>query len=321
MRKETFLKGFLFVILRRIFRQGKESNMIEHINWYPGHMKKTRELIQENLKMVDLVIEVTDARIPVSSRNPIIDELVQEKPRIIVLNKSDLADEQQSAAWCSFFRSQRNLALAMNCAAGEGVKELYRMLAEMQAQKNKDSLRQKSLRMMIVGVPNVGKSSLINRMTGKKSAKTGDRPGVTRGKQWLNLENGMQLLDTPGILWPKFEDPKVGLNLAFCGSIRDEILDTPTLALELLTVLAKDYPELIEARYQVEVPEGIPYSESDGEYSEKPELTLFNDICKKRGWILPGKRLDYERAGRTILDEFRGGRIGRITLERREQHT
>ena len=310
--------------------------MIEHINWYPGHMKKTRELIQENLKMVDLVIEVIDARIPVSSRNPIIDELVQGKPRIIALNKSDLADEQQSAAWCGFFRSQGNLALAMNCASGNGVKELYRMLTEMQEQKNKDSLRQKPLRMMIVGVPNVGKSSLINRMTGKKSAKTGDRPGVTRGKQWLNLENGMQLLDTPGILWPKFEDPKAGLDLAFCGSIRDEILDTPTLALELLAVLAQDYPELIETRYQVEVTEKLRRSKNssgnsvkdtpedlcDEMYDEdgmpiQPELVLFQDICRRRGFILPGKRLDYERAGRTILDEFRSGRIGKITLERR----
>ncbi len=296
--------------------------MIENINWYPGHMKKTRELIQENLKLVDAVIEVIDARIPLSSRNPVIDEIIKNKKRIVILNKSDMADEIQNKKWCDFFRKGDNLALSMNCVNGEGTKELYRMLGGLQAEKNKGSLRQKPLRMMIVGVPNVGKSSLINRMTGKRSAKTGDRPGVTRGKQWLNLENNMQLLDTPGILWPKFEDPKAGLNLAFCGSIRDEILDTASLALELLTVLSCEYPEMIEARYKVKVlqrPENRLEKETelydeDG-FPISPQLALMNEICRKRGWILAGKKVDYERAGRTILDEFRSGLIGRITLE------
>ena len=216
--------------------------MIESINWYPGHMKKTRELIQENLKMVDMVIEVIDARIPVSSRNPIIDEIVGEKRRLIVLNKSDLSDRKENEKWTDFFSEQGNLTLAMNCMSGEGVKQLYNLLKREQERKNRDQLRKKNLRLMIVGVPNVGKSSLINRMTGKKSAQTGNRPGVTRGKQWLSLENNMQLLDTPGILWPKFEDPKTGLYLAFCGSIKDEILDTETLALELIGVLQEEYP-------------------------------------------------------------------------------
>ncbi len=309
--------------------------MIENINWYPGHMKKTRELIQENLKTVDIVIEVIDARIPISSRNPIIDEIVKDKKRIVILNKSDISDEKENKKWCEYFRVQGNLALAMNCMSGAGVKELQRMLEKIRDEKNKDSLRLKPLRMMIVGVPNVGKSSLINRMTGKKSAKTGDRPGVTRGKQWLNLENNMQLLDTPGILWPKFEDPKAGLNLAFCGSIRDEILDTEGLALELLGTLAAEYPTEIEARYKVEVPEKLKMKENaetddeghaiydEEEYDEdgfpiSPVLLLLNDICRKRGWILPGKKLDYERAGRTILDEFRSGLIGHITLEKTE---
>ena len=281
--------------------------MIENINWYPGHMKKTRELIQENLKMVDLVIEVIDARIPVSSRNPIIDDLVKSKQRIIVLNKSDLSDGAANDAWAEELRKNGSIVLQMNCMSGQGVNQLFKTLTRLQDEKNKDQIRKKPLRMMIVGVPNVGKSSLINRMTGKKSAKTGDRPGVTKGKQWLALENGMQLLDTPGILWPKFEDPEVGLNLAFCGSIKDEILDMATLALELIKVLAADYPELIMERYKLD-----SLSE-DG-------LENMEAIALKRGFILPGKRIDYERCAKTVLDEFRGGRIGRITLEKAVQN-
>lgn len=275
---------------------------MQNINWYPGHMKKTRELIQENLKMVDAVIEVIDARIPVSSRNPIIDELVKSKPRIIVLNKSDLADGQIVKAWEEKFRSEGNKVLTMNCMSGAGVKELFKLLEKMAADKNKDRAMQKAYRLMIVGVPNVGKSSLINRMTGKKSAQTGDRPGVTRGKQWLKLQNNMQLLDTPGILWPKFEDPKAGLNLAFCGSIKDEILDVPTLGMELIGVLAENYPQLLMERYKLE------------EIAETP-LENMENMAMKRGCILPGKRIDYERIGKLVLDEFRGGKIGRITLE------
>lgn len=276
--------------------------MIENINWYPGHMKKTRELIQENLKLVDLVIEVIDARIPVSSRNPIIDDLVKSKQRIIILNKSDLSDGAANEAWAEELRKDGSIVLQMNCMSGQGVNQLFKTLNRLQEEKNKDQLRKKPLRMMIVGVPNVGKSSLINRMTGKKSAKTGDRPGVTKGKQWLALENGMQLLDTPGILWPKFEDPEVGLNLAFCGSIKDEILDMATLALELIKVLAKDYPQLLMERYKLEK------LSDDG-------LANMEAIAMKRGFILSGKRIDYERCAKTVLDEFRGGKIGRITLE------
>jgi len=275
---------------------------MQNINWYPGHMKKTRELIQQNLKMVDAVIEVIDARIPVSSRNPIIDELVKSKPRIIVLNKSDLADDSVSRKWEEKFKAEGIRVLSMNCMSGKGVKELFKLLEKMNAEKNQDRVMQKAFRLMIVGVPNVGKSSLINRMTGKKSAQTGDRPGVTKGKQWLKLQNNMQLLDTPGILWPKFEDPKAGLNLAFCGSIKDEILDVPTLGMELIGVLASNYPRLLAERYKLE------------EIAETP-LENMENMAMKRGCILPGKRIDYERIGKLVLDEFRGGKIGRITLE------
>ncbi len=276
---------------------------MENINWYPGHMKKTRELIQENLKLVDAVIEVIDARIPVSSRNPVIDEIVSGKPRIIVLNKSDLADEDDTKVWQEYFRKAGNQVLSMNCVSGAGVGELFRIMERMAAEKNRDRNMNKPFRLMIAGVPNVGKSSLINRMTGRKSAQTGDRPGVTRGKQWLKLKNNMQLLDTPGILWPKFEDPKAGLNLAFCGSIKDEILDVPTLGMELIGVLASGYPDLLSQRYKLD------------EIAVTP-LENMENMALKRGCILPGKRIDYERIGKLVLDEFRSGRIGRITLEK-----
>lgn len=277
--------------------------MIENINWYPGHMKKTREMIQQNLKMVDLVIEVVDARIPVSSRNPIIDEIVSGKKRIIILNKSDLSDKKANDAWAEHFKKDGNLVVTMNCMAGGGVNQLLKVLEKEEAKKNEEKAVKKPLRMMIVGVPNVGKSSLINRLTGKRSAQVGDRPGVTRGKQWLTLKNGMQLLDTPGILWPKFEDPKTGINLAYCGSIKDEIMDIATLAMELIGVLAADYPDLLMERYKLD------------EILEMP-LDNMEAIALKRGFILPGKRIDYERCAKTVLDEFRSGKIGNITLER-----
>ena len=224
---------------------------MENINWYPGHMKKTRELIRENLRMVDAVIEVIDARIPLSSRNPLIHEILGEKPRIIALNKQDLADEEMSRRWADHLRGEGASVVLLNSNSGEGVKELFRTLKEMDRQRQQSSAVNRPFRLMIVGVPNVGKSSLINRMSGRKSAQTGDRPGVTRGKQWIRLTGGMQLLDTPGILWPKFEDPKAGLNLAFCGSIKDEIMDMPTLGMELIGYLAEQYPDLLKQRYKM----------------------------------------------------------------------
>ncbi|MBR0127769.1 MAG: ribosome biogenesis GTPase YlqF [Firmicutes bacterium] len=283
--------------------------MIENINWYPGHMKKTRELIAENLKMVDAVIEVIDARIPVSSRNPIIDELIAGKPRVIALNKSDLADEEANRIWAEYFTKAPDSAaqtVKLNSMSGDGIKQLLKLLETMDREKKaaKQAAGQaaKPYRLMIVGVPNVGKSSLINRLTGHKSAKTGDKPGVTKGKQWLRLDNGMQLLDTPGILWPKFEDPRAGLNLAFCGSIKDEILDVPTLGMELIGVLMEKYPQMLMERYKLE------------ELGETP-LETMEAMAMKRGCIMSGKRIDYERIGKLVLDEFRSAKIGRITLE------
>ncbi len=273
-----------------------------NINWYPGHMKKTRELIAENLKLVDLVVEVLDARIPVSSRNPIINELVGNKPGIIILNKSDLADETANSVWVNRLSSEGRNALAMNCNSGEGVKKLMALLEKIKNERDAESQRKRPLRLMIVGVPNVGKSSLINRLTGKKATRTGNKPGVTRGKQWLNLASGIMLLDTPGILWPKFEDPEVGLNLAFCGAIKDEVMDLSTLGMELIGILSELYPDLLCARYKLENIEATP-------------LMTMESIAEKRGFILSGKRIDYERTARTVIDEFRSGSIGRITLE------
>ena len=285
---------------------------LENINWYPGHMKKTRELISENLKLVDIVIEVIDARIPISSRNPIIDELVQNKPRFVLLNKSDLADPSQNKEWKKRIKdsSDENIINVMQIDSlhGTGIKELLAALEKYQERLDNERGRKKNLRLMIVGVPNVGKSSLINRLTGRKATQTGDRPGVTKGKQWLTMTNGMQLLDTPGILWPKFEDQNVGIALAYCGSIKDEILDAASLALSLIGRLMEEYPDELKARYKID---------------EFPEEALagMELIAKKRGFILGGGRIDYERCARTVLDEFRSGTIGKITLERAEKNT
>lgn len=283
-------------------------------------MKKTRELIQENLKAVDLVVEIVDSRIPLSSRNPIIDELISGKKRVVILGKCDLADKHATDEWKYYFEAAGDIALPIDSRNGDNIKAFYKVLDKYQIERNKARALKRPLRMMIVGVPNVGKSSFINRLIGKKSAKTGDRPGVTKGKQWVTLENGMQLLDTPGILWPKFEDPHVGLNLAFCGSIKDEILNVQDLAYELLKVLRSNYPDELVARYKLD---GIMRDDEEeyNEYGEPidPVLADMEAIALKRGFIQSGKRIDYERTGRTILDEFRAGIIGNITLERINQ--
>lgn len=277
---------------------------MNNINWYPGHMKKTREMIQENLKLVDVVLEVVDARIPISGRNPIINEIINNKRHILLLNKIDLADEKLTEDWVNHFSSLKIDAFKLNSQDGYGVKSLINKLDYYKALKN--SSNKKPYRIMIVGVPNSGKSSLINRLTGKRSAGVGNRPGFTKGKQWVTLANKMQLLDTPGILWPKFEDPKVGLNLAFCGSIKDEIMDIADLSLELIKVLSRKYPNELMKRYKL------------NEISPTP-LEILDDIAIKRGFIQSGKRIDYERTGRVVMDEFRSGMIGKITLERPDE--
>lgn len=275
---------------------------IKNINWYPGHMKKTRELITENLKLVDAVVEVVDSRIPVSSRNPIIDQLVRSKERIIVLNKSDLSDKEENKNWIEKYKKNGDMSVAVDCISGTGIKELLGILTKLEKDKNEERARKKNLRIMIVGVPNVGKSTLINRLTGRKSTQTGDRPGVTKGKQWLTLKNGMQLLDTPGILWPKFEDPNVGVNLAYCGSIKDEILPIDELGMSLIGLLSENYESNLKERYKLD------------EILDTP-LANMENIASKRGFVMSRGRIDYDRTAKTVLDEFRSGKIGKITLE------
>ncbi len=275
------------------------------IQWYPGHMKKTRDLIAENYKLVDLIIELLDARAPSSSLNPIFDDVLGNKKRLYILNKADLADEKVNELWLDYFKNKDKDCLTMNSATGS-TKEILNRIKSINAPLQKKMIEKgrkpRPLRMMIIGVPNVGKSSLINRLAGRASAKTGDKPGVTRGKQWVRLGRDLELFDTPGILWPKFEDPKEGLHLALIGSIRDEILDRQSLALNLVGILRSAYPGILTKRYGVEEA-GL-------------DLELMERIALARGAILPGKLIDYERIARILLDEFRGGILGRISLER-----
>lgn len=277
-----------------------------NINWYPGHMKKTRELLREQLKLVDVVFELLDARIPLSSKNPVIDEVIGNKPRVVVLNKVDLANDRVTKKWIDYYKNQGIKAIPVDTMEGKGLKEVlteaeYAVKEKMEALKAKGR-RTRAIRVMIVGIPNVGKSSIINRLAGKKSAKTGDRPGVTTGKQWIRLRGNIELLDTPGILWPKFEDQEVALNLAFTGAIRDEIMDVETLALKLTEKLWQMDKEKLVARYKVEA-------------SLEAPIDIMNKIAKNRGCIISGGEIDYSRVANMILDEFRGGKIGKISLE------
>lgn len=268
-------------------------------------MKKTKEMIYDNLKLVDIVLEVVDARIPVSGRNPLINELTDRKDHILLLNKADLADDSKSALWKSYFIKQGIDTCSVNSREGEGIKQLIKMLEARSTEKQRSG-NKKPYRIMVLGVPNSGKSSLINRLSGSKIVGVGDKPGFTRGKQWITLKNKMQLLDTPGILWPKFEDPKVGLHLAFCGSVRDEIVDVQDLALELIAELSKLYPDLLKDRYNL------------SKIYDDP-LSTMEEIAGNRGFLLKNSGIDYERTGKTLLDEFRGSKIGRITLESPDQ--
>jgi len=271
-------------------------------------MAKTRKILTENLKLVDLVIELLDARIPLSSKNPDIDGIVKNKPKIIVLNKSDLADDKISEEWSKWYNSNGYTNIFIDSVKGKGVKELKARMRDMMKEKIERD-RQKGrifrpIKTMIVGIPNVGKSSLINRIAGKSSAVTGDRPGVTRGKQWINVNDGIQLLDTPGILWPKFEDENVGINLAVTGAIKDDILDTVELASVALERLADTYPERILERYKLSSVEN------------RKGYELLSEAGKKRGCIVSGGEVDLTRISAVVLDEVRGGRIGKISLER-----
>lgn len=272
--------------------------------WYPGHMTKAKRMMQENIKLIDLVIELVDARIPLSSRNPDIDELGKGKNRLILLNKADLADELQTKAWFSYFKKKGFFVLAINARTKESMKAIQNIVSEACKEKierdRKRGIINRPVRAMVVGIPNVGKSTFINSFAGKACTKTGNKPGVTKGKQWIRLNKSLELLDTPGILWPKFDDQEVGLRLALIGSMNDEILNTEELALALITYLEKYYPGLLEKRYEIE--------------NEEP-VKILEEVGKKRKCFLKGEQLDYRKASNLIIDDFRSGRLGKITLE------
>jgi len=277
-----------------------------NINWFPGHMKKTRESIQKNLSLVDVVFELIDARIPFSSQNPVIDSIVGEKPRVIILNKSDLADSHSNRLWQEYFKSNGIPSILFDSLSGKGVDKLLSLANEVTSEKRlayeKRGVINRPTRAMILGIPNVGKSTLINTLSGRKGAKTGNRPGITKTNQWIKIKGVLELLDTPGILWPKFEDQKVALRLAFTGAIKDEILDTETLALSLLQLLIEISPELLIKRYAIDLANNTP-------------LEIMESIGRKRGCIIKGGEIDYSKTSNIILDEFRKGTIGNITLE------
>ncbi len=284
-------------------------DIIPSIQWFPGHMTKTKRMIEKNLKMVDLVLEIIDARIPMSSKNPELDKWLNNKPRIILLNKCDCADDSVTQKWIAYFRAKGVEAIAADCKTGKGLKaldaSLKRVLLEKQAQWDRKGMVGRAPRMMIVGVPNVGKSSFINRMAGAKRTKTEDRPGVTRDKQWVTLNNGMELLDTPGVLWPKFEDPAVGERLAFIGSVKDDVVDTELLAMRLAVHLRENYKDTFYARYKL-----------TSEIADELEpYDLLRMMARKRGMLISGNEEDTERMAIVFLDEFRGGKVGKISFE------
>ena len=282
-----------------------------NIQWYPGHMTKTRRQIEADLKQVDAVCEIVDARIPMSSRNPDIDAICGSKPRIIVLNRMDLADPNATKKWSAYFKSRGMAVIATDCKTRKGIADFTPAARTACAEKlERDAKRgmNRPLRVMVVGIPNVGKSTLINQISGRKGAKAENRPGVTRGKQWVTVDSGLQLLDTPGILWPKFEDPEVGMMLAYTGAVKEGVIDVEELACRLMELLHKFYPQTLLERYKVEAPEGTPGWE------------LVEMAGRKRGYLVSGGEVNTERMSKVLLDEFRGGKLGKFTLEMPEEN-
>ncbi len=286
-----------------------------NIQWYPGHMTKTRRQIEADLKLVDIVVEIIDARIPASSRNPDIDAICAGKPRLIVLNRADQADPAQNRAWGAYFRSQGRSVLETDARSGRGINQfsavVQEVLKDQIARWREKGQTGRPVRAMVVGVPNVGKSTFINKVARKKSAKAGDRPGVTRGKQWVHVDQGLDLLDTPGILWPKFEDEATGMNLAYTGAVKDEIMDAETLGCHFMTLLGERYPRALMDGYKLsELP-----AREEGENDAAWGYRLLQAAAAKRGMRISGGEVDTERMARVLLDEYRGGRLGRFTLE------
>lgn len=281
-----------------------------NIQWYPGHMTKTRRQIEADLKQVDAVCEIVDARIPVSSRNPDIDSICAGKPRILVLNRMDLADPAATQQWAAYFIEKGMAVIATDCKTRKGIADFTPAARKACAQKlERDAARGMSrpIRVMVVGIPNVGKSTLINQISGRKGAKAENRPGVTRGKQWVTVDRSLQLLDTPGILWPKFEDPEVGLKLAYTGAVKEGVIDLEELACALMELLHRDYPDTLSERYKVQAEPGTP------------GYQLLEIAGKNRGFLLSGGKIHTERMAKVLVDEFRSGKLGRFTLEMPEE--
>ena len=300
-----------------------------NIQWYPGHMTKAKRAMKEDMKLIDLVIELVDARVPLASRNPDLDELGKGKARVVLLNKADLADEGMNEAWTRYFQEQGFYVLKVNARSGSGLKQLNGVVQEACREKlerdRKRGILNRPVRAMVVGIPNVGKSTFINSFAGKACTKTGNKPGVTKGNQWIRLNRTLELLDTPGILWPKFEDQQVGLYLALIGSINDEILNREELAMELVRLLAKHYPEALKERYPVEALEDGD-RETAAHKTDSRQLSLaqaaqvLEQVARLRGCLMKGGEADTAKAASLVLDDFRSGKLGRITLERRECH-
>lgn len=275
------------------------------VQWYPGHMAKSKHQMEQSIRLVDLVVETVDARAPKSSRNPDLDELWKRKPRIVVLNKADLADQEATAAWVSYYQQQGAKCLSVNAASGKGVKEIVRTAEAMVEEIRPESKKGRAIKMMVTGIPNVGKSTLVNRLCGRsQAARTGDKPGVTKSEQWVRVSSNLMLLDTPGILWPKFEDPETGVHLALIGCIGEQAVDTETLAVELLERMKKSYGSRLMERYRLK--------EED---LQKTGYELLVQIARNRGHLLGGGRVDTGRTARMLMDEFRQGKLGRMTLE------
>ena len=283
------------------------------IQWFPGHMAKTRRLITENLSLVDIVVEITDARIPQSSRNPELGKWIGDKPRIIILNKCDAADTNITTAWINYYKSIGITSLATDCRTGKGVKDflplIKTILSDLLERRRAKGMAGRQLRVMIVGIPNVGKSSFINRMANSRRTKVEDRPGVTRGKQWVSIDKEVDLLDMPGVLWPKFEDQKVGEKLAFTGAVKDDVIDIELLAMRFLEWLSKEYPKKLIERYNLDNIEDVEPFE------------LLEMVGRKRGMLISGGEINTERAAITIIDEYRSGKLGHISLEQFETAT
>lgn len=281
-----------------------------NIQWYPGHMTKTRRQIEADLKLVDAICEIVDARIPMSSRNPDIDAICQNKPRIIVLNRMDLADPNATKAWLAYFQKKGIAAVATDCKSKKGIggfQTAVRSVLQEKIERNAAKGMNKPLRVMVVGIPNVGKSTFINQISGRKGAKTENRPGVTRGKQWVTVDNGLLLLDTPGILWPKFEDPMVGMMLAYTGAVKENVIDIEELSCNLMELMLKYYPDALQNRYGVSASEGTPGYE------------LMKMAGKKRGYLLTRGEINTERMAKMLLDEYRAGKLGKFTFEMPEE--